>query len=156
MPSALLAQRRFLVRERAGLLKLTDTYDLFDPDTQRQVGIAHEAVSGWIKLLRLFVNKMLLPTRIEVTEVPDERLEVIHEFIETERIIPASLKVVDIAGLVSGASKGEGLGNKFLANIRETDGIINMVRCFADDNVVHVAGRVDPVSDMIWAMLRES
>jgi len=65
-----------------------------------------------------------------------------------ERVLPAVVEFVDIAGLVAGASKGEGLGNKFLATIRETDGIINMVRCFENDNVIHVTGKVDPISDI--------
>ena len=85
---------------------------------------------------------------IGIVEVPDPRLQPLADIAKPEKLIPAVVEFVDIAGLVAGASKGEGLGNKFLANIRETDGIINMVRCFVDDNVVHVAGRVDPVSDI--------
>jgi ribosome-binding ATPase YchF (GTP1/OBG family) len=68
--------------------------------------------------------------------------------VKPERVVPAIVEFVDIAGLVAGASKGEGLGNQFLAHIRETDAIVNVVRCFDDDNVIHVAGRVDPVSDI--------
>lgn len=85
---------------------------------------------------------------IGIVEVPDQRLQKLAEIVKPEKIQSAIVEFVDIAGLVAGASKGEGLGNKFLANIRETDGIVNMVRCFANDNVVHVAGKVDPVSDI--------
>jgi ribosome-binding ATPase len=80
---------------------------------------------------------------IGIVEVPDPRLIRLTEIVKPQKVQPAIVEFVDIAGLVAGASKGEGLGNKFLATIRETDGIINMVRCFSDDNVVHVAGRVD-------------
>jgi len=83
-----------------------------------------------------------------VVEVPDPRLQQLAEIISPERIVPAIVEFVDIAGLVAGASTGEGLGNKFLAHIRETDATVNVVRCFDDDNVVHVAGRVDPISDI--------
>ena len=83
-----------------------------------------------------------------VVEVPDPRLQQLAEIITPERIVPAIVEFVDIAGLVAGASKGEGLGNQFLAHIRETDAIVNVVRCFEDDNVIHVAGRVDPISDI--------
>src|SRR6185436_1646296 len=79
---------------------------------------------------------------VGVVDVPDARLETIHGFIETERIVPASLKVVDIAGLVKGASQGEGLGNKFLSNIKEVDAILHVVRCFKKSGIVHVAGSV--------------
>ena len=85
---------------------------------------------------------------IGVVDVPDERLALINRFIETERILPASLKVVDIAGLVKGASQGEGLGNKFLGNIKECDAILHVVRCFEDGDVIHVSGAVDPLSDI--------
>ena len=83
-----------------------------------------------------------------VVEVPDPRLQQIAEIITPERIVPAIVEFVDIAGLVAGASTGEGLGNKFLAHIRETDATVNVVRCFEDDNVIHVAGKVDPISDI--------
>ena len=83
-----------------------------------------------------------------VVEVPDPRLQELAAIISPERIVPAIVEFVDIAGLVAGASTGEGLGNKFLAHIRETDATINVVRCFEDDNVIHVAGRVDPISDI--------
>ena len=83
-----------------------------------------------------------------IVEVPDPRIQKLSDIVKPQKIQPAIVEFVDIAGLVAGASKGEGLGNKFLANIRETDGIVNMVRCFANDNVVHVAGKVDPVSDI--------
>lgn len=80
--------------------------------------------------------------------VPDERLEALAEIVKPERILPAIVEFVDIAGLVSGASKGEGLGNQFLANIRETDAIIHVVRCFKDEDIVHVAGKVNPIADI--------
>ncbi|MFZ4743989.1 MAG: redox-regulated ATPase YchF [Betaproteobacteria bacterium] len=83
-----------------------------------------------------------------VVEVPDARLQQLAAIITPERIVPAIVEFVDIAGLVAGASTGEGLGNKFLAHIRETDATINVVRCFTDDNVIHVAGKVDPISDI--------
>ena len=83
-----------------------------------------------------------------VVEVPDPRLQQLAQIITPERIVPAIVEFVDIAGLVAGASTGEGLGNKFLAHIRETDATVNVVRCFEDDNVIHVAGKVDPISDI--------
>ena len=83
-----------------------------------------------------------------VVEVPDPRLKQLAEIIKPERVVPAIVEFVDIAGLVAGASKGEGLGNQFLAHIRETDAIVNVVRCFEDPNVIHVAGRVDPIADI--------
>ena len=83
-----------------------------------------------------------------MVEVPDTRLGQLAEIVKPERVVPAIVEFVDIAGLVAGASKGEGLGNQFLAHIRETDAIVNVVRCFDDENVVHVSGRVDPVSDI--------
>ncbi|MDR4124610.1 redox-regulated ATPase YchF [Yanghanlia caeni] len=85
---------------------------------------------------------------VGVVEVPDPRLEALAAIVKPERVLPAVVEFVDIAGLVAGASKGEGLGNQFLANIRETDAVVHVVRCFEDDNVVHVSGRVDPVSDI--------
>ena len=85
---------------------------------------------------------------VGVVEVPDPRLAKLAEIVKPERILPAIVEFVDIAGLVAGASKGEGLGNQFLANIRETDAIVHVVRCFADDNVVHVSGSVDPIRDI--------
>src|SRR5437762_9593658 len=85
---------------------------------------------------------------VGVVELPDPRLQALSAIVKPERIVPAIVEFVDIAGLVAGASKGEGLGNQFLAHIRETDAIVNVVRCFEDENVVHVAGRVDPVSDI--------
>ena len=83
-----------------------------------------------------------------VVEVPDPRLQQLAEVVKPERIVPAIVEFVDIAGLVAGASKGEGLGNQFLAHIRETDAIVNVVRCFEDPNVIHVAGKVDPIADI--------
>jgi ribosome-binding ATPase len=85
---------------------------------------------------------------VGVVEVPDARLAALAEIVKPERILPAVVEFVDIAGLVAGASKGEGLGNQFLANIRETDAICHVVRCFEDSNVVHVTGQVDPISDI--------
>ncbi|HOM63347.1 MAG TPA: redox-regulated ATPase YchF [Dysgonamonadaceae bacterium] len=84
---------------------------------------------------------------VGVITVPDERLNKLAELVHPQRIVPTTVEIVDIAGLVKGASKGEGLGNKFLANIRETDAILHVLRCFDDDNVTHVDGRVDPVRD---------
>ena len=84
---------------------------------------------------------------VGVITVPDERLNKLAELCHPERIVPTTVEIVDIAGLVKGASKGEGLGNKFLANIRETDAILHVLRCFDDANVVHVDGSVDPVRD---------
>jgi len=85
---------------------------------------------------------------VGVVEVPDPRLKGLSEIVKPERVVPAIVEFVDIAGLVAGASKGEGLGNKFLANIRETDAITHVVRCFDDPNVIHVAGKIDPLSDI--------
>ena len=85
---------------------------------------------------------------VGVVEVPDPRLAQLAEIVKPERVVPAIVEFVDIAGLVAGASTGEGLGNKFLAHIRETDATINVVRCFEDDNVIHVAGKIDPISDI--------
>jgi GTP-binding protein YchF len=85
---------------------------------------------------------------VGIVEVPDPRLQALSEIVKPERIVPAIVEFVDIAGLVAGASKGEGLGNKFLANIRETDAITHVVRCFEDPNVIHVAGKIDPLSDI--------
>lgn len=84
---------------------------------------------------------------VGVITVPDERLNQLAEIINPQRIVPTTVEIVDIAGLVKGASKGEGLGNKFLANIRETDAILHVLRCFDDDNITHVDGSVDPVRD---------
>jgi hypothetical protein len=85
---------------------------------------------------------------VGIVEVPDPRLGALAAIEKPQKVVPAIVEFVDIAGLVAGASKGEGLGNKFLANIRETDAIAHVVRCFEDPNVVHVAGKVDPVSDI--------
>src|SRR6478735_1329552 len=82
-----------------------------------------------------------------IVQVPDGRLEALAEIVKPERTVPAAVEFVDIAGLVKGASKGEGLGNQFLANIREVDAIVHVVRCFDNDNIVHVDGRVDPITD---------
>ncbi len=84
---------------------------------------------------------------IGVVNVPDERLEKLEELVNPERVVPATVEIVDIAGLVRGASKGEGLGNQFLANIRETDAIIHVLRCFDNDNIIHVDTTIDPIRD---------
>ncbi|WP_438435137.1 redox-regulated ATPase YchF [Gorillibacterium sp. sgz500922] len=85
---------------------------------------------------------------VGVVEVPDERLQGLANIVTPNRIVPTAFEFVDIAGLVKGASKGEGLGNKFLAHIREVDAIVHVVRCFEDENITHVSGKVDPVSDI--------
>ncbi len=85
---------------------------------------------------------------VGVVEVPDPRLKALAEIVHPERTVPAAVEFVDIAGLVAGASKGEGLGNQFLANIRECDAIAHIVRCFNDENIVHVSGKVDPIDDI--------
>ena len=85
---------------------------------------------------------------VGMVEVPDPRLDQLAGIVKPERIVPATVEFVDIAGLVAGASKGEGLGNQFLAHIRETDAIVNVVRCFEDSNIIHVNGKVDPISDI--------
>ena len=84
---------------------------------------------------------------VGVITVPDDRLNRLAELVDPEKVQPTTVEIVDIAGLVKGASKGEGLGNKFLANIRETNAIIHVLRCFENDNIVHVDGTVDPVRD---------
>ena len=83
-----------------------------------------------------------------IVPMPDPRLDALADIVKPERVIPTSMEFVDIAGLVAGASKGEGLGNKFLANIRETDAIAHVVRCFEDENVIHVAGQINPLDDI--------
>ncbi len=85
---------------------------------------------------------------VGIVELPDPRLKALADIVKPERVVPAIVEFVDIAGLVAGASKGEGLGNQFLSHIRETDAIVNVVRCFEDANVIHVAGKVDPVADI--------
>lgn len=85
---------------------------------------------------------------VGVVPVPDPRLDALSEIVKPERVVPTTIEFVDIAGLVAGASQGEGLGNQFLAHIRETDAIAHVVRCFEDDDVIHVAGKVDPLSDI--------
>lgn len=85
---------------------------------------------------------------VGIVPVPDPRLNALAEIVHPEKILPTTMEFVDIAGLVAGASKGEGLGNKFLANIRETDAIAHVVRCFENDDVIHVAGKIDPINDI--------
>ena len=84
---------------------------------------------------------------IGLVNIPDERLNKLVEILSPEKVVPNSVEIVDIAGLVKGASKGEGLGNKFLSNIRETNAIIHVLRCYKDDNITHVEGSVDPLRD---------
>mgnify|MGYP000544291877 CR=1 FL=1 len=85
---------------------------------------------------------------VGVVEVPDPRLDELAAIVKPQKVVPTTMEFVDIAGLVAGASKGEGLGNQFLAHIRETDAIAHVVRCFENDDVVHVSGRIDPLSDI--------
>ena len=85
---------------------------------------------------------------VGILPVPDARLEQIHSVIETEEVVPAAVEIVDIAGLVRGASQGEGLGNQFLGHIRSVDAILHVIRCFDDDNITHVEGRIDPIADI--------
>jgi GTP-binding protein YchF len=85
---------------------------------------------------------------VGVVEVPDERLQRLVEIVTPHKIVPTAFEFIDIAGIVKGASKGEGLGNKFLAHIREVDAIVHVVRCFQDDNITHVSGKVDPIGDI--------
>ncbi len=85
---------------------------------------------------------------VGIVEVPDPRLDKLADIVKPQKVIPTTMEFVDIAGLVEGASKGEGLGNKFLANIRETDAIAHVVRCFVNEDIVHVAGKIDPISDI--------
>ena len=85
---------------------------------------------------------------VGIVEVPDQRISKLENIVSPEKTQPATVEFVDIAGLVAGASKGEGLGNKFLANIRETDAIMHVVRCFDDENIIHVSGRINPLSDI--------
>src|SRR6202789_140571 len=85
---------------------------------------------------------------VGIVDVPDPRLAVLSKISKSHKLVPATITFVDIAGLVKGASEGEGLGNQFLTNIRETDAIVHVVRCFQDDDVIHVAGKVDPIADI--------
>ena len=85
---------------------------------------------------------------VGIVPVPDERLEALAKMFKTKSKVPAAIRFVDIAGLVRGASKGEGLGNQFLSHIREVDAVAHVVRCFVDDNITHVEGKVDPVADV--------
>src|SRR5262245_16541224 len=85
---------------------------------------------------------------VGIVELPDPRMGKLAEIVKPERVVPAIVEFVDIAGLVAGASKGEGLGNQFLSHIRETDAIAHVVRCFEDDDIVHVAGRIKPLDDI--------
>ncbi len=84
---------------------------------------------------------------VGIISVPDNRLKILEDLVHPQRVLPTTIEFVDIAGLVRGASKGEGLGNQFLANIREVDAIVHVVRCFENDNIVHVDGKVNPVTD---------
>ncbi|HEV8292034.1 MAG TPA: redox-regulated ATPase YchF [Tepidisphaeraceae bacterium] len=93
-------------------------------------------------------SKATTKPNVGIARVPDERLKIINQFIETERILPATIQVVDVAGLARGASTGQGLGNKFLAHIRDMDAILHVVRCFESDEVAHIEGKIDPVRDI--------
>src|SRR5438876_12165179 len=93
-------------------------------------------------------SKATTKPNVGIARVPDERLKIINQFIETERILPATIQVVDVAGLARGASTGQGLGNKFLAHIRDMDAILHVVRCFESDAVAHIDGSIDPVRDI--------
>ncbi len=104
------------------------------------------------------ITKLMIPAsnfpfctidpNVGIVDVPDPRLQKLSEVTHSQKTVPATISFVDIAGLVKGASEGEGLGNKFLSNIRETDLIVHLVRCFEDDNVIHVVGKIDPISDI--------
>src|SRR3984957_5978765 len=85
---------------------------------------------------------------VGIVQVPDERLDKIAKIVNPQKVVPTTIEFVDIAGLVEGASKGEGLGNQFLGHIRQTDAIVHVVRCFDDPNIIHVAGSVDPIRDI--------
>lgn len=85
---------------------------------------------------------------VGIVPMPDNRLDALAEIVKPQRVVPTSMEFVDIAGLVAGASQGEGLGNKFLANIRETEAIVHVVRCFENDDIIHVAGKINPISDI--------
>ena len=103
-------------------------------------------------LTKVGQNQKTTPFAIDpnvgIVLVPDERINVLSKLHNTKKIIPATIEIVDIAGLVKGASKGEGLGNQFLSNIREVDAIVHVVRCFEDTNIVHVDGTVNPIRDI--------
>ena len=92
---------------------------------------------------------------VGIVEVPDPRMDELAKIVKPQRMQPAIVEFVDIAGLVAGASKGEGLGNQFLANIRECDAIAYVLRCFENDDITHVEGRIDPIADALTAMARE-
>src|SRR5712671_6780889 len=105
------------------------------------------AVSNSAKAQATNYRFCTIEPNVGLVNVPDERLEKLAQLVKPERIVPTQIEIVDIAGLVKGASKGEGLGNKFLANIREVDAIIHVIRCFEDENILRDEGPIDPISD---------